>query len=1296
MKMKISSNYQRFLGVLCVVVLAVCAFSPFHLFAEDSVPSLAKDGVGLEAGRQGNVWHPHDTFLGQREARTASSVLPHSFDLGLRGSLSATVLELGANVEVRQDGTLVVSPALSYGAGSGEVANQSWQYSMTLASLGREGSDPTKLSPSSAGMALDEGRATFDLGRGVRLHYSHDARGLEQAITVWDRPEGDGALVVSFATPSDFSHEVSGDTARVLWKGDYVFDWSALVVLDAHGNRVPARMVASDAGALRYQIDDQKAVYPLYIDPLAASESVRLDNASTTGTLFGYTVAFVGDVNNDGFDDVAVSQPNYSNGQPSEGRVLLFLGSATGLSNTASWSVESNISNGFMGYKLAGGASVNGDAFDDLVIGAEAADGTRGRVWLYRGQSNTATPGLGGLSAASIWTIGGSGLDFDGFFYGDFLGSDVALGDFNCDGRADIAVGAYGYEFELGRVQIFYGLASAPFVPTTADLELFGSDPTAAGTGYLFGRTLAVGTLNNDTCDDLIAGAPDLSGWTNNGGTVSTYLGNAAGLTTTPAWLSTDAAASAANRTYFGFSLAAADVNNDGLDELLVGSPLRRSAGSGGGAGSLSNEGRVQLYPNSATGLATTPSWTQIGGTGCAMFGFSLTNAGDLNQDGFEDVVVGAPFINPTNDFQCGTLPLPTHGGSVSAYLGSATGLATLPTWTASQPTASHARFGISVAGGGDINGDTFSDLIVGASRFTASATLSGAAFVYEGTEACQLGAPCDDGNFCTAIDTCDASGLCIGAGDPCTSVPTSTCATSYACDLTQQACLPQNTAATDGLACGDRCQSGTCLAGFCFGPTVDCSALNSECTVGVCDPASINVDPCVADPVDDGTGCDDSDLCTELDICTAGACGGQAKDCDDSNDCTQNVCDPATGSCQNPDVTGAVTCGTASCDGSTVTQAPLCGPGGSCAAPAVLNCLNYVCDPVSAACLSGCTSDADCANGAYCDPNGACVTTNRPPTADAGPDQEVNDDDDVTLDGSRSADPDANPLTYLWTQTSGPTVTLTAADTASPTFIAPRADIAGDTLTFDLVVNDGEFDSEVSSTTVTVTNSGNIRPVAVITPQGLTDPFRANAGETFTLLSTDSFDPDGDPITFNWSLTLGPDDIAPTLPTDLTTPSIEVTLPPELTRDTTYIFQLVVNDGLANSSPTTHAIIVPANVITPPDGDDTSDVAEGDVAEGDAAEGDASDVAEGDDTDASDTSGVSDTSDASDTADEDDLQAEAEESLVLSGGSEDDCDCQSVRQSPTSSPLSSRNAAALLLLGLAGVVIRSRRNRRA
>ena len=236
-------------------------------------------------------------------------------------------------------------------------------------------------------------------------------------------------------------------------------------------------------------------------------------------------------------------------------------------------------------------------------------------------------------------------------------------------------------------------------------------------------------------------------------------------------------------------------------------------------------------------------------------------------------------------------------------------------------------------------------------------------------------------------------------------------------------------------------------------------------------------------------------------------------QNCDDTNLCTQDLCDPATGSCQNPDVTGTVTCGTASCDGSTVTQAPLCGPGGSCGTPAVLNCLNYACDPISAACLSGCTSDADCANGAYCDPNGACVTTNRIPTANAGPNQEVNDDDDVTLDGSSSSDPDGDSLTYLWTQTSGPSVALIAADTSMPSFVSPRASAAGATLTFDLIVNDGEIDSAVSTTTVTVTNSGNIGPVAVISVDGLTDPFRANAGETFTLLSTDSFDPDADPL---------------------------------------------------------------------------------------------------------------------------------------------------------------------------------------
>jgi dipeptidyl aminopeptidase/acylaminoacyl peptidase len=96
-------------------------------------------------------------------------------------------------------------------------------------------------------------------------------------------------------------------------------------------------------------------------------------------------------------------------------------------------------------------------------------------------------------------------------------------------------------------------------------------------------------------------------------------------------------------------------------------------------------------------------------------------------------------------------------------------------------------------------------------------------------------------------------------------------------------------------------------------------------------------------------------------------------------------------------------------------------------------------------------------------------VIVNQPPTANAGPDQTVNEGDTVSLDGSASSDPDDDTLTYAWTQTGGTSVTLNDANTATPTFTAPDVGANGDTLTFELTVNDGNGHAATDAVSIVV-----------------------------------------------------------------------------------------------------------------------------------------------------------------------------------------------------------------------------------
>ena len=138
-------------------------------------------------------------------------------------------------------------------------------------------------------------------------------------------------------------------------------------------------------------------------------------------------------------------------------------------------------------------------------------------------------------------------------------------------------------------------------------------------------------------------------------------------------------------------------------------------------------------------------------------------------------------------------------------------------------------------------------------------------------------------------------------------------------------------------------------------------------------------------------------------------------------------------------------------------------------------------------------------------------IDLNGTPTADAGPDQDVDAGDTVTLDGTGSTDPDGDTLTYSWVRTSGPAVTLTGASTASPTFTAPAGPA---TITFELTVTDGSGETDTDTVVVTV----NGVPTADAGSNQL-----VNAGDAVTLDGSGSSDPDSDPITYSWVQTAGP-----------------------------------------------------------------------------------------------------------------------------------------------------------------------------
>jgi hypothetical protein len=339
---------------------------------------------------------------------------------------------------------------------------------------------------------------------------------------------------------------------------------------------------------------------------------------------------------------------------------------------------------------VASAGDVNGDGYADVIVGADGYPGFdyRGRAYVYHGSSS----GLAGTPATIL----------TGENNGDRFGTSVAsAGDVNGDGYADVIVGAYGYPGEtlMGAVYVFHG--SPTGLAATPALTLAGEND-----GDRFGASAAsAGDVNGDGYADTIVGAwryPNNTGR----GRAYIYHGSPSGLAATAILTLTGEV----QGDRLGCSVGSAgDVNGDGYADAVV------------GASSIFQE-RVYAFHGSASGLGVTPAVTLTGENDWESFGWSAASAGDLNGDGYADVIVGA-YGSPAIASQ----------GRACVYHGSATGLTPTPALTLTGESLGD-WFGLPVAGAGDVNGDGYADAVVGAHRYP-STDWWGAAYVYHGND---------------------------------------------------------------------------------------------------------------------------------------------------------------------------------------------------------------------------------------------------------------------------------------------------------------------------------------------------------------------------------------------------------------------------------------------------------------------------------------------------------------------------------------------------------------------------------
>jgi hypothetical protein len=309
-------------------------------------------------------------------------------------------------------------------------------------------------------------------------------------------------------------------------------------------------------------------------------------------------------VNGDGYSDVIVGA--YGNTSYA-GKAYLYLGGPSGLS-AAAWTASGQAAGDYFGHSVAAAGDVNGDGYSDVIIGACYANSYAGKAYLYLG-------GPSGLTAASAWVASGEAT-------GNFFGVSVApAGDVNGDGYSDVVVGANAYANYAGKAYLYLG---GPSGLSAADAWTASGETVSSQFGYSVGTA---GDVNGDGYSDVIVGAYSYHPGSTTG-KAYLYLGGPSGLSAAAAWTAWGEDES----NYFGYSIAAAgDVNGDGYSDVIVGA-----------YGNTGFTGRAYLYLGGLSGLSSPSAWTASGEAETNDFGCSVATAGDVNGDGYSDVIVGA------------------------------------------------------------------------------------------------------------------------------------------------------------------------------------------------------------------------------------------------------------------------------------------------------------------------------------------------------------------------------------------------------------------------------------------------------------------------------------------------------------------------------------------------------------------------------------------------------------------------------------------------------------------------------
>jgi VCBS repeat-containing protein len=446
----------------------------------------------------------------------------------------------------------------------------------------------------------------------------------------------------------------------------------------------------------------------------------------------GTSVSGAGDINGDGIDDLIIgargTNQSYVVFGTSNGFAASF--NLSTLNGNNGFTLNTVSANDFSETSVSSAGDVNGDGFDDLIIGVKDADpngkNNAGQSYVVFGKSS------GFAANFNLSSLNGSnGFTLNGITSGDRAGTSVSsAGDINGDGFDDLIIGAPGvdldFNFEVGQSYVVFGKSNG--FSANFDLSTLNGSNGFAINGINSDDALGfsvsgAGDINGDGFDDLILSAPDAAP---NG---NSYAGQSYVVFGKSNGFSANFDLSTLNGSN-GFTLngidindasgisvnGGGDINGDGIDDLIIGAFLAAPNGN-------VYSGETYVVFGKSNGFSANFDLSTLNGSngftinGIAAndrSGISVSSAGDINGDGIGDLIIGAANAAPNGNSLAGqsyvvfgkssgfaaSLNLSTLNGSNGFILNGIT---------------ADDRSGTSVSSAGDINGDGIDDLIIGA-----------------------------------------------------------------------------------------------------------------------------------------------------------------------------------------------------------------------------------------------------------------------------------------------------------------------------------------------------------------------------------------------------------------------------------------------------------------------------------------------------------------------------------------------------------------------------------------------------